>query len=52
MKSSQFFKFYIRFYKKKEKNTHKAVNEQKKNWEKLDFLLFNKLFYEAFENGN
>ena len=38
MKSSQFFKFYIRFYKKKEKNTHKAVNEKRKTEKSWTFF--------------
>ena len=35
MKSYQFFKIYKRFYKKREKNNHTAVNEKRKsekNW--------------------
>ena len=38
MKSYQFFKICKRFDKERE-NTYAAVNEKKKNWEKLDFVL-------------
>ena len=51
MKFYQFFKIYKRFYKKREKTVIQQ-SMRKKNWEKLEFILFNRLFYEALENGN
>ena len=42
MKSYQFFKIYKRFYKKKKKKTHTAVNKKRKT-EKS----WNLLFYKA-----
>ena len=39
MKSYQFFKFYIRFYKKREKNTQTTVNENRKT-EKIQTLFY------------
>ena len=38
MKFDQFFKIYKRFYKKREKHLYSSQLE-KKNWEKLDFVL-------------
>ena len=37
MKSYQFFKIYQAFIKKR-RNSHTAVNEKRKNWEKLKFF--------------
>ena len=38
MKSYQFFKIYKRFYKKREKNSHTAVNEKKKTEKSLNLF--------------
>ena len=46
MKSYQFFKICKRFYKKKRKNTHTAVNVKRKT-EKSWTLFCNRLFYKA-----
>ena len=51
MKHDQFFKIYKRFYKKQEKTVIQQ-SMRKKNWEKLESVLFNRLFYKALENGN
>ena len=49
MKSYQFFKIYKRFHKKREK----TVIQQSMRKEKLrKIFLFDRLFYEALENGN
>ena len=37
---------------RKEKKQSYSSQWEKKNWEKLEFVLFNRLFYEALENGN
>ena len=51
MKFYQFFKIYKRCYKKREKQSYSSQWERK-NWEKLEIVWFNRLFYEALENGN
>ena len=51
MKSYQFFKIYKRFYKKREKTVIQQ-SMRKEILEELDFVLFNRFFYEALENGN
>ena len=49
MKSYQFFKIYEHFYMERQK----TVIQQSLRKEKLNIsLLFNRLFYEALENGN
>ena len=48
MKSYQFFKIYKRFFMKKEKTViQQSMRKEKQNF----FFLFNRLFYEALENG-
>ena len=50
MKSYQFIKIYIRFYKKREKTViQQSMRKTEKSW---TLFLFNRLFYEAFENDN
>ena len=51
MKSYQFFKIYKRFYKKREKTVIQQ-STRKEKLRKVGIVLFNKLFYEALENGN
>ena len=48
MKFCQFT--YKRFYKKREKQSCRS-QWKRKNWEKLEFVLFNTLFYAALENS-
>ena len=50
-KSYQFFKIYKSFYKQRGKTVIQQ-SMRKKNWKKLEFVLFNRLIYEALENGN
>ena len=52
MKSYQFFKIYERFYKKREKTVIQQSMRKEKTEKSWNFFLFNRLFYEALENGN
>ena len=50
MKSDQSFNIYIDFIRKEKKYSYSS-QLKKKNWENLDFVLHNRLFYN-FENGS
>ena len=47
MKVSKLSHVQVIFY-----NFMNSSTYSEKNWEKLEFILFNRLFYEALENGN
>ena len=49
MKTYQFFKIYKRFYKKREKT---VIQQSMRKAKLRKIFLFNRLFYEALENGN
>ena len=51
MKSYQFFKIYKRFYEKREKIIIQQ-SMKKEKLRKVEIFLFDRLFYEALENGN
>ena len=51
MKSYQLFRIYKRFDYEREKNTHTAVNENRKTGKSWTFF-HNRLFYTALQNDN
>ena len=52
MKSYQFFKIYQRVDKERKKKTVIQQSMRKEKLRKVEIFLFNRLFYEALENGN
>ena len=52
MKCYQFFKINKGFYKEREKTVIQQSTRKEKTEKSWNFFLFNRLFYEALENGN
>ena len=51
MKSYQFFKIYKSFYKKREKNSHTAINEKRKTEKSWNFFYLTGYFMKPLKTN-